>query len=211
MKTIIAVLLGLALAGSASAADWQTGKIIKHPGKGHFIWTLTPASELYYVGEYVCTPGGDNYAPTCYAPGEGFITEQEDYTELIFADGEVVRVEKSTRNDSIYRHLAESGTAMAPAIQTCTKGICGFSSAGKLATEGTFRYKLSKKRNGTQEVELEIPKHDYWGCRDRCKPTKEKGLFTPVQYPPAQYTVEKRKEFCALYPLAMPSLKETVA
>jgi hypothetical protein len=188
----------LVLAGSALAADWQTGKIVYHGPKAHSM--LAGQKDLYYVGTTVCTRGTDNSAPTCFAPGEDVVVDQEAYTDITLADGASFRIEKNSPSfsygmnsppNSIFTNVKTSWyvyvseVATEPAMKTtCDKGICTSGKISEMPTEGTFQYRLGKLRKGNvQEIEVELapsfaptnPACLTAGMASLCKPTKEKG------------------------------------
>jgi hypothetical protein len=195
-KETFAAIAGVVLAlvffvGVSSASDWQTGKIVDHPAKVRDLLANVPESEQFHDGEYICLKGDANHAPDCRKITDWFVTEQESYTDVILADGQLLRVERTADALNIFTvlvvhwSLGEMEKAEGDSGKiTCTQGVCSPGKAGPPApTAGTFRYKLGKMRkDGLQEIEIEIPPSTMRDCwlSTNCKVTKSKGVFKPA-------------------------------
>jgi hypothetical protein len=202
-RAIAAIAIALALAVSAFAADWQTGKIIVHPVKGHLVNLLegVPESKWFHgTGDIICIGGDENHAPDCrhntlYTPtldgpdreGQFWIygvTDSEEYEDVILADGEMFRVERYSpetifKNLTRKRYLIESARVTAQQMKqmepVCNQGVCKSGNpTATAATEGTFEYKLGKLKDGIQEIEIKIPDYPGPGI------VKTKGFFKPA-------------------------------
>jgi len=202
-KTIAAIAIALALAGSAFAADWQTGKIVVHPVKVHLVNLLegVPESKWFHgTGDIICIGGDENHAPDCrhntlYTPSldgpdrvDQFwtygVTDSEEYDDVILADGEMFRVERYSpetifknliRNWSLLDSARVSEQQMKQMEPVCSQGVCKSGTpTTTVVTEGTFEYKLGKLKDGIQEIEIKIPDYPGPGI------TKTKGFFKPA-------------------------------
>ena len=52
-------------------------------------------TDLYYSGDYVCTPGSEHYAPDCRKTTDWWITESESYAEVVLEDHTILIVTSS--------------------------------------------------------------------------------------------------------------------
>jgi hypothetical protein len=102
MKTILPVLL-LAVAMFAvpsafakkkpSVSYDHTATMTYHDSKVRNL--LDGRTDLYYVGEYTCTPGSEHFAPDCRLYRDWFHTDVVSYIEIALEDGETIVVTDS--------------------------------------------------------------------------------------------------------------------
>jgi len=104
-------------------------------------------TDLYYAGEYICTPGSEHYAPDCRKITDWFVKTRDGYTTFTLDDGTVLVNTDSDSTDfnSVFFRLAP------------------FTSPGS----SHFLYHLGKIKNGMQEIDLKGAGKAYYKLPDR--------------------------------------------
>jgi len=68
---------------------------------------LEGRADLFYDGDYVCTPGSEHYAPDCRKTVDWWVTESESYAEVVLEDHTILIVTSSAPCLNLGRGLDE--------------------------------------------------------------------------------------------------------
>lgn len=68
-------------------ANDHVGKAVYHELKLENQLAHYDPDKLYHVGDYICTPGTEHYAPDCRTSTDWFVKTQSPYAEITLDDG----------------------------------------------------------------------------------------------------------------------------
>lgn len=104
MKKVILLVILLLVSNSGFAKKKpksqpvydHVGHIAYHPGTFHDL--LEGRNDLFYDGDYTCTPGTEHYAPDCRKHTDWVVTEMIAYNEVSLDDGSILIIPLPSRN-----------------------------------------------------------------------------------------------------------------
>jgi hypothetical protein len=87
-KLTLMMLLMLMLAPSATAKKSKYNHAATMTHHGAKVTSLIEGrKDLYYSGDYICTPGSDQYAPDCRLQSDWFVVDAVSYDDVLLEDG----------------------------------------------------------------------------------------------------------------------------
>ena len=153
MKKIVILFLACACVSQGHAEKYDhSGTMEYQAGKVKNL--IEGRTDLYYAGDYICTPGSEHYAPDCRKSTEWWVTEEESYTSVILDDGTTIIVTRGTDPLNVFSQLTVKWEL--PLLEKT-----------ETPTQTTFRYRLGKTKNGVQGIDIEGVGKGYYKFPDR--------------------------------------------
>jgi hypothetical protein len=129
---LLLALLPVAPAAYARTKYDRSGKVEYHPRQMRDL--LAGRTDLFYDGDYVCTPGDEHHAPDCRK--NWWVIDAEGYRSVTLDDGTQILVfDNAADMNNVFARVPVSYSAK-PA-------------------QSTFHYHLGKIKNGMREIEIE--------------------------------------------------------